>query len=879
MQPALRGVRHSRRSIPKLCDPRWLQNILEHGMSLQRFEKKRCASSATLAASPPPPRRRAGTGSEEATADEDLSFAEVLRRGIAQSVARRESRSAEAASSVTAPYRPDSAQYGKWQALSQDGASLLREVTADASEPQHARLIDQPGNENDMELWSCLLHFAHRRMGRDGVLMVWQSLSVRRSLYQLEGSLAQSFWGTILDAAVSSDAVLRDVTAYAEWMYETHQVRWPQLYSTVMSYMLGTGSRSQVLRWHVTLAPSFGPDEAGFVELMKEFITSPNPYTQGKPNQTGTLQTLYIYSPHRNLYDTLIPYLYSKGYAFLARHWRKILVDVKDTPTSLSARPFLRFMRAYYPLIPLREDELKVAGLERIGAGHAEPPSLPEKAITGQDLSYLINRVHGETFGIQEKRYNDKLGAKWLASSWVSVDFAISTLYTIGVQEIGPLSLQSIALREGNARGVLRRIDQLQQLQIKLPSSNYAKAIQYHARVGNDEALLRLLQTDIHPDVFDDEAAQHDVLSGCVRVGDWRTYELVLATRLAVLSNSIATSSDSLIESCVHQGNGRLVLTILREMSSRGLDISPTTSHLVSSFILEHLSPHADNTNSRELVDLHISLCRQLAASRFPPAVEVWRTLLFRLGRECRLLELERLSLYIAQLFIDHTTSEQPMWICHAADVPMIFRAETPFPNFQKLPRDLPLRHLEHPLRLIFDAKLLTSIVRWGFSHTRYDEKAEAAVAPLIRAFAETNGSNGGANDRRERTSPRLPADFHFARGLRLAAMLLERGVVVTVKSVRKEVLLRLTDLYRGGGRSAHEWPSGNWKWKMVRRRNRLSLAEAKLLCDEAWGVPDEAVPTLLELNRHIELTDQDDNGEAMRRRLFPENAGKHRAR
>lgn len=715
-------------------------------------------------------------------------------------------------------------------------------------------------------------------MGRDGVLMVWQSLSVRRSLYQVESSLAQTFWQTILDAAVSSDAVLRDVTAYAEWMYETHQIRWPRLYSTVMSYMLGNGSHSQVLRWHVALAPSFGPDEAGFVELMKELITSPNPYTQGKRNQIATLQTLYIYSPHRNLYDSLIPHLYSKGHTVLARHWRKILIDANDTPTSLAARPFLRFMRAYYPLTPLGDDELKVAGLVRIGTGHAEPPSLPENAITGQDLSYLVNRVHGETFGIQEKHYNDRLGAKWFASSWVSVDFAINTLYTIGIQEIGPLSLQSIALREGNARGVLRRMDQLQQLQINLPRSNYVKAVQCYSKAGDDKSLQGLLQTDIHPDVFDDEAAQYDVLSGCVRVGDWQTYELILATRLAVLSNSIATSSDSLIESCIHQGNGRLALTILREMSSYGLDISPTTSHLVSSFIIGHLSPHADDTNSRELVDLHISLCQQLAASRFPPAVEVWQTLLYRLGREHRLLELERLSLYILQLFVDHTTSEQPMWISHTADVPKILRSETPFPNFQKLPRDLPLRHEEHPLRQIFDTKLLTSIVRWGFSHTRYDRKAEAAVLPLISATARTDGSSGGADDRRERAPLRLPADFHFARGLRLVAMLRDRGLFVTLKSFRKEVLLRLADLYRGGGQAGHEWPGDFWRWKRLRQRNRLSLAEAKLLCDEAWGVRDEVVPTLLELNRHIELTDLDDKVQAMKRGLYPTGIRKHRA-
>lgn len=861
MQRALLDARHPRQHILGFFGQAWSQNIHQHGTSRMGYEARRFASSFTF--TPPLPSRRHTGAAAEVKSDEDLTFSEALKKGLAQAMTRKRQSSKANTTAVEHP-PPGSARYGKWQILSLDEDRLLHEIGISTSYPHITRHIDQPGNENDMELWNCLLEFAHRRMGHDGVLVVWDAISKRRSLHLVEGSLAQSFWSTILNTAVLSNSALRNLISYAEWMLETHNSRWPRLYFTVMSHMLENGLKGEVLRWHVTLIPSFGPEEAEFVDLMKKFITSPDGDTQGL-RISGNLETLYTYSLHRKLYDILIPYLYSEGHAKLAMKWRKTFRSVDDTAVSLAARPFLRFMGAYYPQFRLGDDELKVAGLEHNEVKDAEPVSeAPGMAIKGQNLSYLINRVHGETFGIQEKPYNDHLGARWLASSWVSLDFAINVIYTMGIQEIGPLSLQSMALREGSARGVLSRLDQLRQLKISLPQSHYVEAIRHYAVVGDDEALHELLQSDIHPDVFDDEAAQHELLQGCLRVGDWATYRLVLSTRLAVSSSAITASSDSVLQACARQGNGPMALTILQEMLSHGLDLAPTTSHVLSSFIVHGLSKHADDKQPREFVDLHISLCRHLAASRFPPAVEVWHTLLYRLGREQRLLELERLCFYILQLFTDYVTSEQPMWISHAVDIPEILRSESPYPNFQKLPRDLPVRHEKHPLRQIFDKNLQNSIVRWGFLYTRYDRKAEAAAAAVINS-ASARGDE--ASNEQGANAARAPADFHFARGIRLLAMLRDRGLFVLANKVSQQATMRLTDLYRGGGRPSYEWVSGTWAKKELRRRNRLSLTEAKVLCDEAWG-DREIVPSLFELNKCMETAMREDSLNSFKKKL-----------
>lgn len=869
MRRALVGARQSRiQGISNFLYRNWSRTIPRHSTLRLCSRPKRHASSFPFTA-PAPSRRQAWAAAEEVTSDEDLSFSEALKRAVSLSLSRQ--RNLAKTETALVNYPPaGSALYGKWESLSLDEERLLYESDMNVSDGRLVRLVDQPGNEDDIELWCCLLDFVHRRMGRNGVLMIWQAVFKRRNLYQTTGSLPQAFWRTILAATVSSNA-LAQVLIYAKWLYETHGVRWPHLYTGVMFYMLDNGRTRDVVRWHKSLAACFEPDKAEFVDLLKKFIMRTEYHVQQK------VQLLYRYSTHRGLYDVFIPRLYNEGHAKLAMEWRKVFRAVNDGPVSMAARPFLRFIEAYQPQTRLTQDELKVAGLDTNEAENEESTiQSPGPVIKGQDLSYLINRVHGETFGIQEKPYNDELGAKWFASSWVSLDFAINVIYTMGIQSIGPLSLQSIALREESAQGVLQRMDQLQRLKINLPVSNYARAIHHYATVGDNDALRELLWSDIHPDVFDDETAQQELLQGCALASDWKTFQLILKTYSVALSGSMETSSNRVLEHFVSHGDGGMALKMLQEMSSRKVDLAPMTSHLLSIFILKTLSAHTVKDNqtrqqfdeARRQLDVQISICRQLATTRFPPAVEVWQRLLYRLGRERRLIELERLSLQILRLFNTYSTSEQPMWISHMADVPQSFRRESPYMNFQLLPRDLSIRHETHPLRQIFDNNLQRSIVRWGFSHTRYDREAEDAAAAVVdSSIVKGDGSGNAASTAPPMVDTGNPASFHFARGIRLLSILRAHGLFTYPLTIRKQAIVRLVDLYRGDGRKEHEWVDGNKHLSERRHRNKLSMAVAKRLCDVAWET-DEIVPSLLELRKAIEVSEMKDQVPRLKRRM-----------
>lgn len=871
MRRALLGVRQSQHEIICLLRQGCLENTYQHSSTTSHHGKIRHASDFAFT-SRASLRRQASAAANEVTTgelgDEVISFSEGLKEGISKALAKHYE-AAKTGPMLSDYPPPGSKLYGKWQSLSVNYERLLQETDVNVSDNSIEKLVDQPENANDLELWSCLLHFLHRRMGSDGVLLLWQAIVKRRKLYQVDGPLAHAFWGLIIRTAVTNQTFLLEVYGYANWMVDAHQVRWPALYSTIICHMLEYANKDDLLRWHILLMPSFGPNEAEFSDLMRLFIANPNEHVQRK------LEALYSFSTHRKLYDILIPFLYDKGHARLAMSWRKIFCLFNDTPVSSAARPLLRFVASYYSQTSLTDSERRVADLELDG----EVAALQQQnlSITGHKLSYLINRVHGETFGIKEKPYNDRVGAKWFASSWVGLDFAINVVYMMGMKGIGPQSLQSIALREGTAQGVLHRMDQLQQLNISLPDTTYVRAIRHYAMCDDSNSLMELLHSDIHPDTYDDERVLEDVLASCVQARDWDAYRLILKTRMAVMSSYAAEAHDRTLEACVRHGNGPLALRLLREMSAHRISLSPTTSHLVQSFILHnfsrHAKPHGNNKESKEQLNLRISLSRQLARSRFPPAVEIWQTLLYRLGHEKRLADLEKLALFIIQLFSDNAASDQPMWISHMADVPKLLHAESPFAHFQKLPRDLSIQHPKHPLRQIFDNKLQGSIIRWGFMYTHYGPEAEAAAASAVIApSAIPNRPLYSMSSMTPQGNARHPVLFHYARGIRLLAMLRDRGLVVPKTYVRKQIILLLVRLYRGGGRGDYKWVGGNRHLSQLRRLTRLSLTEAKKLCDEAWGGKDGDIGLdMLQLTSAIEAAEHRDRVlEMLKRGIHP---------
>ncbi|CAK7240504.1 MAG: hypothetical protein STHCBS139747_001946 [Sporothrix thermara] len=828
------------------------------------------------------------------------------------------------ATSSSSPQKPGklvlgAQHYGKWRELVFDYDRLMFEsglVPAALSASNVPRSVDRPENAGDVRLWSALFNFAQRRGDIDGALVVWREIFQRRQLHEVDGAVASAFWSAVLDAALDAadEGFLESTWAYAEWMLDTHGSQWPHYYRLVVGACLDSGEYGRALRWHLRLSPHFALSKRAFFDLLKTYITNPTPALQ------DTLRDIYATSLHRPLYDTIVPLLWSRGHSKLAMDWRETLVWHGDLPSSSASRPFLQFVAGYYPNVELTLQEQTMIGCQpEQHLVPSAPDAGPKTPDLPTNLFHLMNRVHGETFGIQDKStFNDKIGARWFATTWVSLETAINVLYSLGIAEIGPLSLQSIALRSADPAGVVRSLEHLEQCQISIGSSNYAKAVRHLAKMGDAETLNELLHSTLHPDVFNDIVQQRAALGAATYTGDWRTHRLVLAVRLAVSEDALTATANQLLVASLRQKRKGLALRLLDEFSARGIEMPPATCESIADIVL-HDAPGKFDPNTPPDVDFYAAFCRRLAAQRLPVPTEAWRNILLIYGRQGRLADLEKTALEIVDHYVSLQTATLPTtpissssssspsfsfpsipsssfsslpssssssstlltsrlpmsaadelasFKVHVDNVPEVVRGNTdrePDVGYRRLPRDLPFDHPLHPLSLIFSQEILQSIVRWYF-HRKMAFRQKQSVRVFFPGHLSSKTPNSSMSPTEHTTEARPAADKQALARLRHAppSDFSMAGGIRLLAMLRSRGVSVPKAIVRSEALvciAALYGPKSTTTryWHPARSMNQLKLVEVKAFCDAAWT----SVEPSREMARHDEMgTDTDANAD-----------------
>lgn len=600
---------------------------------------------------------------------------------------------------------PQSAPYGKWESLSFDKARLLIESDLAGPGKTPTLLVDLPENRNDFQLWLCLLDFRRHRDGPPGAAAVMEGLMERGSLTEMEGETAVVFCRTLLGDACLQNEMLENIWAYGEWLYDKFDERWPNLYDTIVSYFVEKNDKARVLQWHIRLGPNLGSDADTFAAMLKRLLDP-------APKRQEILRMLYLASPHRRLYDEIIPFLYAQGRAEMARDWRQLLTANGDGPHSAVSSPFVRYISAYYPEWELEPSESAVAQFqdvaEEAGQDYSNQP-------VPWDLQYMINTAHGEVFGIKEKTYNDELGSRWFATEWVPIDSVIHSLFILGITSVGPLSLQSIALRELTAEGLARRIDQLKVSEISVDDSTYAQALCHWAASGKEDMILKLIHSDMHPDVFEDPAMQRSIAISAIRTGDMARYQLIAAARFAVAEDLITHSSNQVLFGFLLVGNKMKTLKVLDKMHRRGIKLSLSVIQAISGHICRTVpeEPKAEWDNPPDVL-FYACLCSMITSMLAAPSVEALRRVFFQLHHQRQLSEFKLLARDVIAYYHRFRARGHgfiPV-LEEAVPIPEEFREnDARGPALRQIPHDLHLNHKLHPLSLIFSEALQSAIV------------------------------------------------------------------------------------------------------------------------------------------------------------------------
>ncbi|UNI24453.1 hypothetical protein JDV02_010196 [Purpureocillium takamizusanense] len=744
---------------------------------------------------------------------------------------------------------------------------------------------------------------------------VWSKFESMRDQGLLKiftGPDADALRDEVLSAALLSDKRIATLATVAHQLYLEYGFRWSDLYMKVIHYFLDKGRYDDAVRWHLHLASTLPPGTEVFGALLSSFVIDPTPQIQ------STLTTIYVSSTERGLYDYIIPTLFASGQSKLARTWRKKLILFNDLPGPDSkSRHFLRFLARYHPLIELTAQELATAGLRGSGCR--------TNAIRSAEPAATMDHEH------HPGHYSDALVAKWFASTWTSVEFAINLVHRLGLKIVGPRSLQSLALREPNAKDVAGRIAQTERLGIEISSQAYCKALVFFARQGEDELLSDLLSCDIHPDEFEDVETRQLLLAAAVRQGDWQRERLLQRIEWAIESGQSSRRLNSLLRSEFSKrrmGQTRLVLDRMDALRVQ-MAQSNATQLLERLFVglSWHPPKHARRRQPNAPVDPNsplnqaIDITRRIACHDVAIPTRYWRVLLYNLGRTGRFEELEQLCLEIVQIYTPPYGGLIPV---HVEDLPATAVDEVPLapsrprkshnlpsdakaeddktmtrssspnetrgsgsvesmvvrqgkrmqqqdcnlsPNSdwakaptedvannqlemepdesfgnqncygrqsqsrmvesrstysggkEDIPADLPFSHREHPVQLIFDARLQRAIVRWGFDHTLASQPTGPSLLNI-----------------------RCPGtlDFDVACGVHLLALLRDQGVLIDMQVLRKAVISRIALAQVPGRRRDRS-----------RDVNELSIENLKRLVDEAWG--EEVMPSLPDLERELE--------------------------
>ncbi|CAG9942154.1 unnamed protein product [Clonostachys rosea f. rosea IK726] len=629
----------------------------------------------------------------------------------------------------------------------------------------------------DISNWKHAFQSVQIEHGKDGVWECFELLLRQNQLHQLLLPDAEDLRDDIIEAAVIDDKRIEKIIEVDRKLSVFGYSGWPDLYVKTMYFLVKEGNAQRMMVWHHRLLEIDPPGPDEIAGLFSSLVQNSHWRIQ------ECLGKLYVSGLERQLYDFIIPALFDAGQLKLARKWRKLFIQQKDFPLSSRSRPFIRFLKRYYPMIELTEEESFIISRPLSPETLDEPP------------------IVADTSAFQPALRRDGLVAKWFASTWVSIEFAINLVYRLGIEAVGARSLQALTLRESTSELVLVRLQHLERLGIKISPQVYCHALTYFARTRNDPFLCNLAACDIHPDEFDNPKKRRTLREYAAQQGDMERVALLRAVEMAIENQPSHHELNRILRRILHGRHLGKAKIVLDRMNALQVSITEDNAQRLLDRVFWGLGKHpkkrgirvSNNAEQRmDPLDRAIRIVRQLRFHYIPIPIGHWKTLFYNLGRTGRFDELEQLMIEFVQLFRPPTPRLIPIWD-HLPETGTEKQK-------QYIPSDLEFTHRRHPVQEVFDGPMQRSILRWGF-----DDAVQRM--PKISSFERTR-----------------PSDFDIACGVRMLASLRDQGVLIETGMISSQVPLRISKAIAAG------------KTHRSRDSKELSHDHVRELFQEAWG-------------------------------------------
>lgn len=668
-----------------------------------------------------------------------------------------------------------------------------------ARSPENA--VEQESTER---LWSyveCGLQHAGNAAVRDTwgyIRSAGLQLPVQGPSTMGKGALADNIWVPIVELGLKEPETLNSICQYANEMYDTSGTRWLKLYFYVVQHMLLHHRGSEAVYWHDVLSHRHRPGPATFQRLMRNVIIS-------KEGDHKALKKIYIRNSYRSIYSKVVPILLQNQEFDKAFDWHMFLQHHHDLPLNADiVQPLIQYFSIFDPKTAKGISSGLTASGSSLAPGTTTEGSEDETNSRDDMLSIMSGNAPGS---VVKGSQADLWVARWFATKWVTLDIAINTAHALKVESIGPLALQAIALREPVAADITGRIRQLQQRGIGVGQSTYSKALTSFAKRGQQDLLEALLESDQHPQSFDDRVLQEKLLTAYANAGDWRQHQLILAVQLASAIDPVVEQYNMQLRNHATQRDQAAIVKVLETMRMNRIAVEIATIRFILRAILRPRTRGHGPDNSvpgyvEQDIGLAISILKNIMEyNKFVP-ITVWREVTRRLGMLGRTSDFHGLCLWLVGQYGPDNNGHTR--ILSPSSAPLLNRPQ------------LSTGHPLHPLRLLFSDVRQRSIVEWGFIWGLMSYASSVDSSPGLIATTTTE-------------EQKILALEQMTQGIRFLKELQKRGVYIKESSVRRAVRVRLVILY-GHKESVQQH---NRKWRSY---NPLSLEEIVKGAEVAWG-------------------------------------------
>ncbi len=626
------------------------------------------------------------------------------------------------------------------------------------------RLVDYPIHAQNWDLWLELITFRKRHHGSEGTMAIYKEVFRRDLRLPTLGNTANQLWDLLIRAGFYDSGFLEEIVAYATFLKRSTGRSWPGIYYGVVSVALKKDVDS-AYSWHLKLRNDFPPAIGDYKRMFKLSLDW---------GSSAHFRNMYRDTPLIGMYRTVIWHLCKLQMYDEALEWHDLLYDARDFPTRpTDTKPLLDHL-AYIGDGHRLEKVVRMLTEAKVGISNAVENFVRKDAPISREI---MNRQLGKIHGFGPKHLSDSFCARLFATRLFSVDTIISGLQMMAVEEIGPLSLREIAVRDNYDPGAIcHHTDSLKNAGISLHTSLFCAVVRSLAVEDKGILLKSIVSCDLHPDAFADFDLQERLLAQYYKENDLMKIERTLAVLTTGCSvTDLQMVRMNLILRCqVTLGKAEKVLATLGEMKSTGIPVSIRSSrHLrVRWLSRRQVGRGADETKELGIIIQASRMTMQ--SGRFVPII-AWREILRRLGMAGRLTELENLALWLVDWYLSPVAKaalpKRTMLTDHG-DQSLVeghVSLEKPEPN----------RDTQRFLSTLFTTSAQHAIVAWGFQHLVTSRSS-------IRRFKKAS---------MEMDHPR----FQWTWGLHLLYKLRERGVPISRSEVARICRHRLNTLFGTG--------------------------------------------------------------------------------